>query len=171
MQKNYLTISLIVTILGVTLIFLPSIYTINLAPEQVTLWEDTYYGTSYSFNTGTQSIDEGVSPYVKVWSESNVTLNTLFHVSGMGETATLNTTDNPSEYLLPSPGDWDIEIEGEVVEDEIVTVNAGFYYLKQLEPEKVRYYPYRFFGYGMTVIGAIASLLIYTKTSGISLNT
>lgn len=142
-----------------------------MAPEQVTLWEDVYYGASYSFSTGTQSIDEGVTPYVKVWSESNVTLNTRFHVSGMGETATWNITDNPSEYMLPSPGDWSIEIEGKVIEDESVAVNAGFYYLRNLEPEKVRYYPYRFFGYSMTIIGVIASLIIYNKTSGISLNT
>lgn len=171
MQKNYLTISLVVTVLGVAFIFLPSTYAINLAPEQVTLWEDVYYGASYSFSTGTQSIDEGVTPYVKVWSESNVTLNTRFHVSGMGETATWNITDNPSEYMLPSPGDWSIEIEGKVIEDESVAVNAGFYYLRNLEPEKVRYYPYRFFGYSMTIIGVIASLIIYNKTSGISLNT
>jgi len=164
MKRNYLTITLIVTVLGVAFIFLPQTYTIHLAPEQVTLWEDTTTGTTYSFNTGTQSIDDGVSPYVQVWSNSMITLNTSFTVTGMGETIPWNITDNPTELLLPGPGDWTIEITGNIVEGEAADINAGFYYLRPMEPETVTYYPYRYFGYGMLVIGLISSLVVYMQT-------
>ena len=166
MKRNYLTITLIVTVLGVVFTFLPQTYTINLAPEQVTLWTDNSNGATYSFNTGTQSIDDGVSPYITVWSNDMVTLNTSFTVTGMGESITWNITDNPTEFLLPGPGDWSASIEGNTVDSEAVEVNAGFYYLRPMEPETVTYYPYRYFGYGMTVIGLISSLVVYIKTRG-----
>lgn len=164
MKRNYLTITAIVTVLGVAFIFLPQTYTINLAPEQVTLWEDTSNGATYTFNTGTQNIDDGVSPYIEVWSNDIVTLNTTFLITGMGETIPWNITDNPTEFLLPGPGEWSIEITGNVVEDQTTEINAGFYYLRPLEPETVRYYPYRYFGYGMMLIGVISTLVVYLRT-------
>jgi hypothetical protein len=164
MKRNYLTITAIVTVLGVAFIFLPQTYTINLAPEQVTLWEDTSNGAIYIFNTGTQSVDDGVSPYIEVWSNDMVTLNTTFLITGMGETIPWNTIDNPAEFLLPGPGEWTIEITGNVVEEETTEINAGFYYLRPLEPETIIYYPYRYFGYGMTLIGVISTLVVYLRT-------
>ena len=170
MQRNYLTISAIVTIIGVAFIFFPATYTINLAPEQVTLWEDTIraqqglHGTVFSFDTGEQIVVEGVYPYVKVWSDEAVMLNTTFSFTGESETESFTMTDNPFEYLLPGEGTWSIQVEGNVIEGTVVDVNAGFYYLRLLEPEHITYYPYRFFGYGMTVIGIIASLVIYFRS-------
>lgn len=164
MRKNYLTITIVVTIIGIVFVFLPQTYTIHLAPEQVTLWEDTATGTTYSFNTGIQSINYGISPTVKVWSNDMVTLNTSFIVTGMDETIPWNITDNPTELWLPGEGDWSIEITGNVVEGESTEINAGFYYLRPLEPETVTYYPYRYFGYGMMAIGLVASLVVYMRT-------
>ena len=163
MKRNYLTITAIVTVLGVAFIFLPASYTIHLAPEQVTLWEDTTTGTDYSFNTGPQSVDDGVSPYIKVWSDTTNTMNTSFIITGMGETMQENNTYNPAEILLPGPGEWTAEITGNIIEGTSAEINAGFYYLRPLEPEVVTYYPYRYFGYGMTLIGLISSLIIYTR--------
>jgi len=141
----------------------PQSITLHLAPEQVTLWEDTLQGTSYNFDTGEVTIEEGISPYVKVWSEDAVTLNTSFYLTGMGITDVFNITDNPSEYLLPGEGIWSIQITGNIIEGTIGTVNAGFYDLRLLEPEHITYYPYRFFGYGVTAIGLMASLVIYDR--------
>lgn len=163
MKQPYLIITVIVTLLGMTFTVLPQTITVHLSPEQVTIWEDSVTGTIFSFATGEQSIDDGVSPYVTVWSEGSVTLNTTFHLSGMDMTETFNITDNPSEYLLPGEGTWNIEITGNVVESTEETVNAGFYYLRLLEPERITYYPYRFFGYGMTAIGLMATLVLYGR--------
>lgn len=163
MEKPYLVISVVVTILGLAFTIYPQSITLHLAPEQVTLWEETLQGTSYQFDTGEFTIDEGISPYVKVWSDDSVTLNTTFYLIGIGITDVFNITDNPSEYLLPGEGTWSIKIKGKIVEGTVETVKAGFYYLRLLEPEHITYYPYRFFGYGMTAIGLMASLVIYGK--------
>mgnify|MGYP001818316869 CR=1 FL=1 len=163
MERPYLIISVVVTILGIAFTIYPQSITLHLAPEQVTLWEDTIQGISYNFDSGEVMIDEGISPYVSVWSENDVTLNTSFYLSGMGLTETFNITANPSEYLLPGEGTWSIQITGNIVEGTVETVNAGFYYLRLLEPERITYYPYRFFGYGMTAIGLMATLVIYGR--------
>jgi len=42
-------------------------------------------------------------------------------------------------------------------------VNAGLYTLRSLPPDYITYYPYRFFGYGMAVIGGLASLVFYLR--------
>ena len=82
MQRNYLNITVIVTIIGAAFIFLPATYEIHMEPELVTLWEDSAMAqrslreTVFSFNTGEHSVDEGISPYVKVWSDEAETLNT-----------------------------------------------------------------------------------------------
>ena len=163
MKRPFIIISLVVTILGIAFTVLPQNISIHLAPEQVTLWEDSLQGTSYNFDTGEVTIEEGISPYVKVWSEDAVTLNTTFYLTGMGLSEIFNITENPSEYLLPGEGTWNIQIAGNIIEGTIETVNAGFYYLRLLEPERITYYPYRFFGYGMTAIGLMASLEIYGR--------
>ena len=170
MQRNYLTISVLVTILGVAFIFLPATYTINLAPEEVTLWEDTAKaqigseGAIFSFSTGEQVVTSGVYPYVKVWSLEDVSLNTTFTLTGTGGEEEFTMTDNPSEYALSGGGTFSVQITGKVVENQEIDVNAGFYYLRLLEPELITYYPYRYFGYGMLAIGVIASLLIYIRS-------
>jgi len=169
MQRNYLTISILVTVLGVAFIFLPATYTINLAPEEVTLWEDTVKaqlgqdGAFFSFNTGEQVISAGVYPYVKVWSLDDVSLNTTIILTG-ADGGEFQMTDNPSEFILSGEGAVSVQIEGNVVENQEADVNAGLYYLRLLEPEQITYYPYRYFGYGMTVIGAVASLVIYLRS-------
>jgi hypothetical protein len=156
----------VVAVLGVAFLFLPQSFTVHLAPEQVTLWEDSAKGNVFEFDTGEYSVADGVSPYVEVWSEEDVTLNTTFHLTGMDIKDTVNITDNPAEYLLPGEGTWRIHVTGNIVDDGEVTVNAGFYYLRPLEPEKITYYPYRYFGYGMTAIGVIASLAIIARSRG-----
>ena len=163
MEKPYLIISVVVTILGIVFTIYPQTITLHLAPEQVTLWEDTLQGINFDFDTGEVTIEDGVSPYVSVWSESEVDLNTSFYLTGMGMSETFNITANPSEYLLPGEGTWSLEIRGNIVEGTDETVNAGFYYLRPLEPERITYYPYRFFGYGMTAIGLMATLIIYGR--------
>jgi hypothetical protein len=163
MERPYLIISVVVAILGIAFTIYPQSITLHLAPEQVTLWEDTLQGTSFNFDTGEFTIDDGVSPYVSVWSEGAVTLDTSFYLTGMDISEVFNITDNPSEYLLPGEGTWSIQITGNIVEGTVETVNAGFYYLRPLEPERITYYPYRFFGYGMTAIGLMATLVIYGR--------
>ena len=164
MKHPYIIVTLSVTVLGLAFTILPSTITVHLGPEQVTIWEDSLHGTSFIFTTGDRSFEDGMSPYVKVWSEASVTLNTTFHLSGMGITETFNITENPSEYLLPGEGTWSIDITGNIVEGTEETINAGFYYLRLLEPERITYYPYRFFGYGMTAIGVMATLVVYGRT-------
>ena len=104
MQRNYLTISILVTVLGVAFILLPATYTINLAPEEVTLWEDTMKaqlgpnGAFFSFNTGEHVVLSGVYPYVKVWSLDNISLNTTIILTGAGG-GEFQMSDNPSEFV------------------------------------------------------------------------
>ena len=174
MQKSYLTISVIVIIIGVAFIFLPATYEINAAPELVTLWEETktaqqtVEGTIFSFMTGEVSIDDGISPYVRVWSDEEVSLNTTFYLTGSEEYDPLDMLDNPIEVLLPGLGTWSVQMDGTVVEGTEVEINAGFYYLRPLAPELITYYPYRFFGYGMAAIGVIATLVIYLRSKLLS---
>lgn len=165
MQRNFLIITVVVAVLGVAFMFLPQSFTVHLAPEQVTLWEDNALGNVFDFDTGEHIVMDGVSPYVKVWSMDDVKLNTTFQLTGADFTDTVNITDNPSEYLLPGEGTWRIHVTGNIVEGNEVTVQAGFYYLRPLEPERITYYPYRYFGYGMTTIGVIASLVIVARSS------
>lgn len=164
MNRSYLIITVVVAVLGVAFMLLSQSFTVHLAPEQVTLWEDTSEGNMFSFDTGEYIIVEGVSPYVKVWSKEAVMLNTTFYLTGFNLTDTLNITDNPSEYLLPGTGTWRVQASGNIVESNKTTVYAGFYYLRLLEPEKITYYPYRYFGYGMTLIGVMASLVIFARS-------
>ena len=154
-------VSIVVAVLGVAFIFLPQSIQIHRSPEQVTLWEDAAIGADYMFDTGEHEIENGFSPYVKVWSLEAVTLNTSFKLTGVGFTEIFNVSDNPTEYILPGEGVWSIQISGNILEGDYVAVNAGFYYFRLIDPERVRYYPYRFFGYGMTAIGVMASLIIY----------
>ena len=161
MQRSYLIISVIVTALGVVFMFLPQSIMLQLAPEKITLWEEEVYGTTYSFDTGEHSNIDGFSPYVRIWGIGSVTLNTTIKLIGEEEKEIVNITGNPTEYTLPEAGAWRIQIAGNIIEEAQVTVNAGFYYFKLQEPERITYYPYRFFGYGMTMIGVMASLAIY----------
>ena len=165
MHRPFLIITVVVTVLGVVFMFMPQSFTVHLAPEQVTLWEDSAVGNVFDFDTGEHSVLDGVSPYVTVWSEDEFTLNTTFHLTGMDMTDTINITDNPSEYLLPGEGTWRIQATGNTVEGSEATIYAGFYYLRPLEPERITYYPYRNFGYGVTAIGVIASLVIIARSS------
>lgn len=170
MQKSYLTISVAVIIIGVAFIFYPAAYEVNLAPELVTVWEDmmiayqTEQGTLFGFETGEQTINDGLSHHVKVWSDEDVSLNTTFILVGEKEYDPLVMQDNPAEAFLPGLGMWNIAIEGTVLEGSEAEINAGLYYLRPLEPERVTYYPYRFFGYGMAAIGAVASIAIYIRS-------
>jgi len=170
MQRSYLTISVVVIIIGVVFIFLPATYEINMAPELVTLWEETKtaqqtaQGTIFSFMTGEYTINDGISPYVKVWSDEEVSLNTTFILVGEEEYEPLVMLDNPIEALLPGLGPWSVQMDGMVREGTEVEINAGFYYLRPLAPELITYYPYRFFGYGMSAIGVMATLVIYIRS-------
>lgn len=165
MHRSYLIITVVVAVLGVAFMLLPQSFTVYLAPEQIILWEDSVQGNMYNFDTGEISIIEGVSPYVKVWSESNVILNTTFYTTEMNITDRVNSKDNPSEYLLPGIGTWRVQASGNIVEGNETTIYAGFYYLRLREPETITYYPYRYFGYGMTGIGVMASLVIFARSS------
>ena len=161
MQRRYLIISVIVTALGIVFMFMPQSIMLQPAPEKITLWEEEVYGTTYSFDTGEHSIVDGFSPYVRIWGIGSVTLNTTIKLTGEEEREIVNITGNPTEYSLPKTGAWRIRIAGNIIEETQVTVNAGFYYFKPQELERITYYPYRFFGYGMTMIGVMTSLAIY----------
>lgn len=169
MKRNYLSISIVVAIIGVAFIMLPERVEMHIAPELVTVWEGmTTTGTpfyGFSFNPGPKTIDDGMSPYVSVWSTEAVTLNTTFTIREEEDTLfVLNITDNPSMLPLPGEGVFDMEIEGNVLEETGVEVQAGIYFLRPQQPEYFTYYPYRYFGYGMTVIGVLASLIFYIRT-------
>jgi len=71
----------------------------------------------------------------------------------------MNFMDTPVQFLLPGEDTYQVRIEGSVVEGRESDVNAGMYFLRPVTPEYYTYYPYRFFGYGMAAIGAIASLV------------
>lgn len=159
-----------VLVIGVALILLPQNIEMNIAPEQVTIWEDTTITEenlgeySFTLNTDSQEIAEGTSPYVEVWSDEDVTLNTSFAMLLGGSTSlNMNITDNPALFVIPEDNTVQILIKGTVVEGSMTEVNAGLYTLRPLPPEYITYYPYRFFGYGMAAIGAIASLVFYLR--------
>ena len=161
MQRSYLLISVVVSVLGVAFMFLPQSIQFEAPPERETLWEDEVRDSVYRFEPGDLSMVDGVSPFVKVWSEENVKLNTTFYliVGNLNESVTI--IDNPTEYLLPGEGNWSIQITGYIVEESEALIYAGYYYLIFSEPTRITFYPYRYFGYGMTMIGVMASLAIY----------
>ena len=172
MKRNYLSASIFVTVIGLAFILFPQNIEMHIAPELVTVWEGTttaeksFYGSNYdfSFNLGPKDVGDGMSPYVSVWSDEVVMLNTTFTIGEEGVTVfVINITDNPSELLLPGDGIYDVLIEGNVLEETGAEVYAGIYFLRPLPPEYFTYYPYRFFGYGMAVIGALASMIIYLR--------
>ena len=172
MKRNYLSASIVVTVIGLAFIMFPQNIEMHIAPELVTVWEGTttaeksFSGSNYdfSFNPDPKDVGDGMSPYVSVWSNEMVTLNTTFTLGEEGVTVfVINITDNPSELLLPGDGAYDVVIEGNVLEETGAEVHAGIYFLRPMQPEYFTYYPFRFFGYGMAVIGALASLVFYLR--------
>lgn len=165
MNRRYLPVGIIVLIIGFGFILLPQKIEMHMAPEMVTVWEDkTTTVDDFTFNTGSQSISGGLSPHIKVWSNDMVTLNTSFGLFTDGESnIIMNMTDNPSEFLLPGEGPYHLLINGFVVEGITTEVNTELYYLRPLEPEYMTFYPYRSFGYGMVVIGILASVIFYMR--------
>lgn len=84
MKPNYLSGSIVVTAIWLALILFPQNIEMHIAPELVTVWEktvtaeETLHGYMFTFDTGAQTIDDGMAPYVEVWSDDDVTLNTTF---------------------------------------------------------------------------------------------
>jgi hypothetical protein len=150
-----------VSILGIAFMFLPQSIQVQLPPEQETLWEDEIRGSVYRFEPGELSIVDGVSSYVKVWSEESITLNTTFYLIFGELNESVNIIDNPTKHSLPGEGAWSIQITGNIVEETEALIYASTYYLIFPEPTRITFYPYRYFGYGMTMIGVMASLAIY----------
>ena len=170
MKPNYFSVSIVVTVIGLALIVFPQNIEMHIAPERVTVWEktvtaeETLLGYMFTFDTNFQTIDDGMSPYVEVWSDDDVTLNTTFGLMESGtSTFDMNIMDNPVQFLLPGEDTYQVRIRGTVVEERETEVNAGMYFLRPVPPEYYAYYPFRFFGYGMAAIGAIASLVFYMK--------
>ena len=170
MNQKYLPAALIVLVVGVAMIFLPQSIEMHIAPELVTVWEgtdtteETLLGHRFTFDTNIQSLDDGMSPYIEVWSDEDVTLNATFTLIEDGTpTFAMNITDNPAQFYIPDDDYIQVHVTGNVIEDQGVTVHAGLYTLRPLPPEYIKWYPYRFFGYGMTAIGAIASLIFYLR--------
>jgi len=170
MKPNYLSISIVVTAIGLALILFLQNIEMHIAPELVTVWEqtvtadETLLGYMFTFDTGSQTIDDGMSPYVEVWSDEDVTLNTTFTlIENAASTFDMSIMDNPVQFLLQGEDTYQIRIGGTVVEGRETEVNAGMYFLRPVPPEYYAYYPFRFFGYGMAAIGAIASLVFYRK--------
>jgi len=170
MKPNYFSGSIVVTVIGLALILFPQNIEMHITPELVTVWEktvtaeETLRGYMFTFDTGSQTINDGMSPYVEIWSDDDVTLNTTFGLMESGvSTFDMNIMDNPVQFLLPGEDTYQVRIEGTVVEGRETDVNAGMYFLRPVSPEYYTYYPFRFFGYGMAAIGAIASLVFYMK--------
>lgn len=165
MNRRYLPIGIIVLIIGIGFIILPQNIEMHIAPEQVTVWETSESTTDeYTFNTGQHEIGEAMSPYVKVWTLDDTPLNTTFALIGEEWSEfVLNSTENPAEFFLPSDRTVQVIIQGNVIGGTPVEVNAGLYYLNPLPPEIITYYPYRYFGYGMVIIGVIASIIFYLR--------
>lgn len=165
MNRRYLPVGLIVTIIGIAFIFLPQTIEMHIAPELVTVWEtSTTTNGGYSFNTGDQEIGDVMAPHVKVWTEEDVSLNTTFRISGEEwSDFTVTSLDNPAEFMIPGKGTVNVIIEGENLGGTNTEIKTGLYYLNPMEPENITYYPYRSFGYGMLAIGIIASAIFYTR--------
>ena len=168
MKRNYLPVSVVVTVIGLAFIMYPQSIEMHIAPELVTAWEGTTMAGGpdyvYSFSPGPRDIEDAMSPHVSVWSNEMVTLNTTFTIREEGVTVlSINITDNPSELLLPGEGTYDMDITGNVLEETAAEVYAGIYFLRPVPSEYYTYYPFRFFGYGMAAIGAIASLVFYVR--------
>ena len=168
MKRNYLTVSIVVAVIGLAFIMYPQSIEMHITPELVTVWEGTATAGGpdyvYSFTPGPKAIEDAMSPHVSVWSNEMVTLNTTFTIREEGVTILiLNITDNPSQLLLPGEGTYDMDISGNVLEETDAEVYAGIYFLRPVPSEYYPYYPFRFFGYGMAAIGAIASLVFYLR--------
>jgi hypothetical protein len=170
MKPNYLSVSIVVTAIGLALILFPQNIEMHIAPERVTVWEktvtaeETLRGYMFTFDTGSQTIDDGMAPYVEVWSDDDVTLNTTFSLMESGtSTFDMNIMDNRVQFPLPGEDTYQVRIRGTVSEGQETEVYAGMYFLRPVPPEYYSYYPFRFFGYGMAAIGAIASLVFYMK--------
>ena len=164
MNRKYLPAALIVLVVGEAMIFLPQSIEMHIAPELVTVWEDTVTTDDvFNFNTGSQTLDD-MSPYMEVWSDDVVTLNATFTLIEDGTpTFIMNIIDNPTEFYIPGEENIQVEVTGNVIEDQEATVHAGLYTLRPLPAEYITWYPYRFFGYGMAAIGAMASLIFYLR--------
>lgn len=165
MNRRYLPIGIIVLIIGVGFILLPQKIEMHIAPELVTVWETMIpsFG-EYSLDTGQHEIGNVMAPYVRLWTNASKEINTTFTLVGEeGDDFTYNTLDNPAEFMLPSDGTVQVLITGEFLEEGSTMVNAGLFYLNPMEPEIITFYPYRFFGYGMVVIGVLASIVFYLR--------
>ncbi len=64
MKPNYLSVSIVVTVIGLALILFPQNIEMHITPELVTVWEktvtaeETLLGYRFTFDTGSQTIDD-----------------------------------------------------------------------------------------------------------------
>ncbi len=106
---------------------------------------------------------DGFSPTLVVShvgdSPLNATVVNLAEPDGYG--FPINDTDYIQVYLLSEADLYELDIDGYVVSDNPVTVNATLFHYRHMDPEQFTYYPYRFFGLGMAAVGAVSTAVAY----------
>lgn len=170
MERNYLPVSLAITLIGLALIFLPSKVEVYPMDELVTLWNETaptigHSETlqSFSFRTGAFSITDGYGPWIEIINMEDGAVNATIVNIAEPETMVV-PQENASAmrtYLVEDSDSYDMEITGLVEAMGQVNVSASFYHWRHTPMDTFVYYPFRFFGLGMTAIGLIATGIFY----------
>ena len=174
---RYLPVTIIVLILGVGMILYPENIEIHIADEKVTLWTETkstsrvFYGApqEFSFRTGPLTMDQnGFLPVLEITNSGGAVMNATvvdaLHSDAFA--AAMNETGAELTYLLEVTGSFDLDVEGSADSDGPVQVTATLFHFRHVPPQMLTLYPYRFFGYGMTAVGLLATALGYMRGRG-----
>ena len=169
MKRNYLPITVVVLVLGAGLTVIPQTVEINQPDELVTLYNQTTITKvsvddatqEFTFKTGRVEMMDGFSPTLILTNSAdgimNATVVNLDHPNGY--IASIDESLSSIVYEIEEAGSYGLEIAGRVYVDEYVEVTAAFIYYRHTPPEHYTYYPYRFFGLGMTSVGIVTTAI------------
>jgi hypothetical protein len=167
MKRNYLPVTVVVLVLGVGLSFIPQTVELRQPDELVTLYNQTATAKAsvegeaqeFTFRTGSVETVDGFSPTLILTNSAdggmNATVVNLDHPDTIMEY--MNESQSVMVYQVEEAGSYDLEIVGLVYVEDPVEITAAFIYYRHAPPERYTYYPYRYFGLGMTSVGVVAT--------------
>jgi len=171
--NRYLPVTVLVLALGVGMMLYPEYVEIHVADELVTLWTETRttIGASgasqeFSFRTGRLSMgEEGFLPVLEITNSGEAVMNATVVDTLHPDAFAAPMDENGTElsYLLEETGSFDLEVEGSADSEGPVQVTATLFHFRHVPPQMLTVYPYRFFGYGMTAVGLLATALVYAR--------
>ena len=156
-----------IIIVGIVLFFLPQRVTINLADEQVTVWQGTGLSSDGSFflKTGNIQGGDGFGHTLEVWNTEGVLMNaTAENILNPSSEIFLFEGGLPTlEFFVGEDTEFDIEVTGTIESTDSVEVHGQLMFFRHMEPDSYTDYPYRIYGGAIALLGFFASTRVPVK--------